>query len=101
MTEAQVRQYRTEGYLRHDRPVFPQGKFDALKEFFEELLSRIPSDQRPESMDVPHFSHPELFRWLFADEVLDLVEPILGPDLALFSSHFICKPKGDGRPSVA
>ena len=48
-------------------------------------------------MDVPHFTDPALFQWLFADEVLDLVEPILGPDIALFSSHFICKPGGDGR----
>ena len=39
-----------------------------------------------------------LFRsWLFADEVLDLVEPILGPNIALFSSHFICKPRGNGK----
>ncbi len=48
-------------------------------------------------MDVPHFTDPALFNWLFADEVLNLVKPILGPDLALFASHFICKPKGDGR----
>ena len=34
---------------------------------------------------------------MFADGVLDLVEPIIGPDIALFSSHFICKPKGDGK----
>jgi ectoine hydroxylase-related dioxygenase (phytanoyl-CoA dioxygenase family) len=38
-----------------------------------------------------------LFRWLLSDTVLDLVEPILGPDIALFSSHFICKPKGNGK----
>jgi ectoine hydroxylase-related dioxygenase (phytanoyl-CoA dioxygenase family) len=25
------------------------------------------------------------------------VEPILGPDIILFSTHFICKPTGDGR----
>jgi len=48
-------------------------------------------------MDVPHFAHPELFKWLFDGQVLDLVEPILGPDIALFSSHFICKPKGNGK----
>ena len=29
LTPQQVRQYRTEGYLIHDRPVFPQAKFDA------------------------------------------------------------------------
>ena len=51
----------------------------------------------PEHMDVPHFIHPSLFEWLFDDRVLDLVEPIIGPDIALFSSHFICKPAGTGK----
>jgi len=50
-------------------------------------------------MDVPHFVDTKLFEWLFSDEVLDLVEPIIGPDIALFSSHFICKPKGMGSVS--
>jgi ectoine hydroxylase-related dioxygenase (phytanoyl-CoA dioxygenase family) len=48
-------------------------------------------------MDVPHFTDPKLFEWLFADEVLDMLEPIIGPDIALFSSHFIAKPAGTGR----
>ena len=61
------------------------------------MLADLPGDRRPEGMDVPHFTDNGLFRWLFHDDVLDLVEPILGPDIALFSSHFICKPKGDGR----
>ena len=34
---------------------------------------------------------------LFADEVLDIIEPLIGPDIALFSSHFICKPRGNGK----
>jgi ectoine hydroxylase-related dioxygenase (phytanoyl-CoA dioxygenase family) len=48
-------------------------------------------------MDIPHFMHPELFEWAFDDAILDLVEPIVGPDIALFSTHFICKPKGNGK----
>jgi hypothetical protein len=31
------------------------------------------------------------------EAILSLVTPILGDDLALFSTHFICKPKGNGR----
>jgi hypothetical protein len=40
-------------------------------------------DVNPESLDTPHFTDPKLFDWLFADEVLDLIEPRLGPDIAL------------------
>jgi len=35
--------------------------------------------------------------FLLSDEVLDLVEPITGPDIVLFSSHFICKDPYTGR----
>jgi ectoine hydroxylase-related dioxygenase (phytanoyl-CoA dioxygenase family) len=97
LTESQVNEYRREGFIVYDAPVFPQSKFDALKAHFDEELDLLPGDVRPESMDVPHFVDTKLFEWLFSDEVLDLVEPIIGPDIALFSSHFICKPKGNGK----
>lgn len=97
LTESQVNQYNEEGFLIYDQPVFPQAEFDALKEHFEQKLRDLPPHIRPEAMDAPHYSDPALFRWLLSDTVIDLVEPLLGPDIALFSSHFICKPKGDGR----
>jgi hypothetical protein len=93
----QVSEYWREGFLIYEEPVFPQKKFDALKAHFDEELANLPPDVRPETMDVPHFVDTKLFEWLFSDEVLDLVEPIIGPDIALFSSHFICKPKGNGK----
>ncbi len=97
LSAEQVNEYRSEGFLVYEEPVFPEKKFEALKEHFEAELAQLPEDVRPESMDVPHFADTKLFEWLFADEVLDLVEPIIGPDIALFSSHFICKPKGNGK----
>lgn len=97
LTPEQVTKYNREGYHIFDQPLFPQAKFDGLKNCFEKILNNLEADVRPESMDVPHFQHPELFEWLFADEVLNLVEPIIGPDIALFSSHFICKPRGNGK----
>lgn len=97
LNEAQIAKFRVEGYHLFREPVFPQPKFDALKAYFENILDHLETDVRPESMDVPHFQHPELFEWLFSDEVMGLVQPLLGPDIALFASHFICKPKGNGK----
>ncbi len=93
----QIADYRREGFLVYEEPIFPQAKFEALRLHFDETLASLPADVRPESMDVPHFTDTQLFEWLLSDEVLDLVEPIIGPDIALFSSHFICKPKGNGK----
>src|SRR5665811_351432 len=89
--------FHREGYLIHPDAVLAPEPFAALRRHFDGLLAELPASVRPESMDVPHFTDPALFAWLFDDAVLDLVEPILGPDIALFSSHFICKPKGDGK----
>lgn len=97
LNEVRVQQYLKEGYLVFREPVFQENKFLGLKRCFEDILNELPEGERPEGMDVPHFTHPRLFEWLFDGEVLDLVQPILGPDIALFSSHFICKPKGNGK----
>jgi hypothetical protein len=93
----QVDRYREEGYLVYAQPVLSEPRFAALKARFEKLLGDLPPGERPESMDVPHFMHPELLGWAFDPAVLDLVAPIVGPDIALFSTHFICKPKGNGK----
>ena len=100
LTESQVAFYRKEGYLILNEPVFPQPRFDALKTRFEGLLHEWTAkgvSRSPEHMDVPHFWDPTLFGWLLDDSVLDIVESIIGPDIALWSSHFICKPAAIGK----
>jgi hypothetical protein len=97
LSASEVEAYRREGFVVLNRPIFSTARFAALKGHFEEKLARLPEDVRPEAMDVPHFADTKLFDWLLSDEVLDLIEPVVGPDIALFSSHFICKPKGNGK----
>ena len=100
LSDEQVAFYRERGYLLPKQQVFAPEKFAGLAKHFEKLLADWQDDPRlrsPEHMDVPHFLDPTLFEWLFDDDVLDLVEPILGPDIALFSSHFLCKPAGTGK----
>lgn len=97
LTAEQVSRFEQEGYLIPDFPVFSEDRFAALKAHFNAKLAQLPGDARPEAMDVPHFMDPKLLEWVLSDEVLDIVEPILGSDIALFSTHFICKPSGDGK----
>lgn len=97
LSPADLETYQREGYLIFNKPVLPEAKFAALKAHFEKRLAAWPKDKRPEAMDTPHFDDPKLLEWALAPEILDIVEPILGPDIILFSTHFICKPVGDGR----
>src|SRR4051812_36717301 len=97
---SEITHYYQNGYLLHNQPVFPPEKFAALKSLFESLLAEWLDkkvSRSPEHMDVPHFWEPKLFDSLLDDAVLDLVEPLIGPDIALWSSHFICKPPAVGK----
>lgn len=88
LDSAQVRQYRDQGFLLIDEPVFPPEKFAAFKERFEMHL-HVWQEQMGEPVEIidrAHFVDPRLNDWLLAPEVLDLVESLIGPDIALFAS---------------
>lgn len=100
LTPVQQDYFRKQGYLLFHEPVLPVAEFQALQAHFERLLAEwtlAGSGKSPEHMDVPHFTDPGLFRWIFNPRVLDLVEDLIGPDIALWSTHFICKPPGVGK----
>jgi chlorinating enzyme len=95
-TPEQVRFYRENGYLKFDR-IFTPGEMAALRDHVDAMIADLPEGKRPESMDVPHFKDPWLFRYLAHPRVLDVIEDFIGPDIVLWSSHFIAKPGGDGQ----
>lgn len=90
--------YREHGYALPGRQLLPATEFTDLRAAFDGIEADwLAKGGRPEHLDVPHFYYPELMRWLLHDAVLDVVEDLIGPDIALFSSHFISKPAGDGK----
>jgi len=96
-TPEQVAFFREQGYVKLG-PLFTREELTALQLHVDELIAALPEGKRPEAMDVPHFEDPWLFRYLAHPRVLDVVEDFLGPDLVLWSSHFIAKPAGVGLP---
>ncbi len=99
LTQEQVDFYKENGYLLPNRPLFSEEKFQQLYDIFEELLATH-GNTKGNELDVPHFSEKRLFDFLMADEVLDIVESLIGPNIGLWSSHFICKEpkKGERTP---
>ncbi|MEM6526935.1 MAG: phytanoyl-CoA dioxygenase family protein, partial [Chloroflexota bacterium] len=89
--EATVQQYHTDGYILFDQPLFAPEKFARLAAIFEEMAAGVGEGKRTDELDKPHFNDPRLFEFLMADEVLDIVEPLIGPNIGLWSSHFIAK----------
>jgi len=93
LAAAQIEDFRRDGYTLFKQPVFSGDKFERLKAIFEEDLAQYGEA----GLDVIHFRDKRLMEFLMADEVLDLVEPLIGPDIALWSSHFISKPAKTGK----
>src|SRR6266498_5649729 len=96
LTPGEVQEYHQNGYLLAHRPLFTPHRLAALTELFEEQLA-LKGDKLSDELDTPHFREPRLLEFLLADEVLDLVEPFIGSNIGLFSSHFICKDPFKGR----
>ncbi len=96
LTAEEVRYYHDNGYLLVHRQVFPPEKMQRLHAIFEEHLAEKGSKLSDE-LDTPHFRDERLLEYLLSDEALDLVEPIIGPNIGLWSSHFICKDPYVGR----
>jgi ectoine hydroxylase-related dioxygenase (phytanoyl-CoA dioxygenase family) len=88
--------FRTNGYLLPPKQLFSPELLQRLESIFEEHLADK-GDKLSDELDTPHFRDPRLLEFLLSAEVLDLVEPLVGPDIALWSSHFISKDPYTGR----
>lgn len=93
LSDEQIAQYEKDGYTLFHQPVFSDEKFAQLKAIFEENLEKYGED----NLDTMHFRDARLLPFLLSDEVLDLVEPLTGPDIGLWSSHFISKQPFKGK----
>ena len=96
LTSEQVAGYRQDGFALYHKPLFSAERFALLNTIFEQQLAEKGA-RLSDELDTPHFRDPRLLEFLLSDEVLDLVQPITGPDIVLWSSHFICKDPYTGR----
>ena len=98
-SEQEAAFFKENGYLIIPRQIFAPEKFERLKAHSEKLFAEAstPGQRHPALIDCPHWRDPALFEWIAAPEMLDLVEPIIGPDIAIFACHFLQKPPAVGQ----
>ena len=95
VSNEQVQFYKENGYATYGR-IFTESELDELRDYVDAMIENLPEGRRPEQMDVPHFEHPYLFKYLTHPNVLKVIERLIGPDIVLWSSHFISKREKDG-----
>jgi hypothetical protein len=96
LDQTDVEFFRANGYYLNRGQLFSPERLDQLEGIFEEHLADK-GEKLSDELDTPHFRDPRLLEYLLGDEVLDLVEPLVGPDIALWTSHFISKDPYTGR----
>jgi ectoine hydroxylase-related dioxygenase (phytanoyl-CoA dioxygenase family) len=95
-TSAARRLYEEQGYAIF-REAIDQNLVREAGEHVAWLQKRYP-DRRPESLGhtLVH-DDPFWVRLVSEPRLLDIAEQFVGPDIALFASHYICKPPRDGQ----
>ena len=93
LSKSQIDSYHENGYVLFREPVFSLEDFARLKDIFEDDLAKYGDA----NLDTIHFRDDRLMEFLMSDRILDLVEPLIGPNIGLWSSHFISKPPLTGK----
>ena len=89
-------QYERDGYVIW-RCVLDETLVREAGEHVDWLMARHP-DLRPENLHHRLVWDDAFWVRLVSDErILDCIETIIGPDIALFASHYIAKPPSEGR----
>jgi phytanoyl-CoA hydroxylase len=92
-----ARLYERDGFVIF-RNVLDAGLIAAASEHVSWLQRRYP-DLRGEDLGHQLVAKDPFWVQLVSDHrLLDIAERFVGPDIALFASHYICKPPYTGRP---
>ena len=94
LNDAQIAKYHEDGYVIPDF-IMPDDVIEAIQERHAALLKT-----HPEFRDycAAILQYDEGFAdYCRNDEILDMVEQVIGPDIALWNSSFFAKPAGNGK----
>ena len=97
MSSVERAQYDREGYTIY-RNVLDADLVAEASDHVDWLVQKNP-DVRPEQLHNNLMTHDPFWVRLIADpRLVDVAAEYVGGDVALFASHYICKPPGDGQP---
>jgi hypothetical protein len=91
----QKRQYEREGYAILPGLLGPR-EMAPIVTYIDRFVEEQSRSMRPEHLDKPHVWDKRFLDFCALPAILDTIEAFIGPDIVLFSSHLICKAKGDG-----
>ncbi len=100
LTAAEVARLHEQGYFMCGRVLSGDELAEARRHVDRALVQYTRDGTRPEKLNFIHTYDDYFMQLATHRRLLDVVESVLGPDIALFSSHLLCKPAGDGQRVV-
>src|SRR5688572_23864064 len=93
----QLSQYERDGYVIF-RNVIDADLIAEARSHVEWLMAQHP-DLKPEALHHQLMTNdPFWVRLISDDRLLDIAQRFIGPDIALFASHYLCKMPHTGAP---
>ena len=99
INETKAAFFEENGYLIIPQQIFAPEKLERLIALKDEITARHTpeSGKLPQLIDCPHWTDARMFEFIASSEMLNLVEPLIGPDIAIFACHFLQKPPAVGK----
>ena len=97
LTPEESRQLRDMGYFVCGKVLSDEELGEARSQVDWALVEYTNDETRPEKINFVHTYDSYFMKLATHWRLLNIVESVLGPDLALFSSHLLCKPARDGH----
>ena len=97
ITGDEVRRLRADGFLRFGKVLTDDELAEAREHVDRVVAARVAGGERPEYIYAIHACDEYFGRLASHPRLLDILEPVLGPDIVLLSTHLLCKPPEDGH----
>ena len=98
ITSEERARLETDGFLRVGRVLTDEELAEARDHVDRVVDQQRRRGQRPEYLLAIHVYEPFFMGIASHSRLLDILESVMGPDIALVSTHLLCKPPGDGHP---
>lgn len=92
ITQDMLNQFNEDGYMKIPSPLFEEKDFQHLKRYLMAFCLAVPENLRHRHFTNVKKLKPRFADWIGSPPVINLVEQILGPDIAFWSFGMCYKP---------
>ena len=97
ISAAEKKHYLRDGYLVRRR-LFSERRMSEIRSGIDRRIAALPQEIRSENMLNWHLHDPWILDLAGCQEIIDLVEGLIGPDIAILTTRILSKPPSIGRP---